>query len=69
MKGEEADEINQRIARSVTDGGYAHVFTTELDGKKVIRMCTINPETTEEDIANTIRLLRHEAGELSRRSA
>lgn len=69
MEDEEADEINQRIARSVTDGGYAHVFTTELNRKKVIRMCTINPETKEEDIVNTIRLLHHEAGKLTRRSA
>ena len=65
----QADEINRQIARSVTAGGYAQVFTTELDGKKVLRMCTINPETTEEDIVSTIKLIGFTADKLTERTA
>lgn len=52
------NRINQEIAREITASGYAQVFTTELQGKKVLRMCTIHPQTTEEDIHNTIERLR-----------
>lgn len=69
MEDWQADEINRQIARSVTAGGYAQVFTTELDGKKVLRMCTINPETTEEDIVSTIKLIGFTADKLTERTA
>ncbi len=46
------------ISRQIISSGYAGVFTTELNGKKVLRLCTIHPETTKEDIRNTIFLLK-----------
>ena len=49
--------INQNISKKITESGFAQVFTTELCGKKVLRMCTINPETTEKDIYDTIEKL------------
>ena len=51
------DRINQEISREITSSGYAQILTTELNGKKVLRMCTLNPQTTEEDIRTTITLL------------
>jgi hypothetical protein len=33
------------------------VQTTELRGQTVLRLCTINPRTTEEDIAKTVEAL------------
>lgn len=58
----EADESernawNRRISKEITAGGFAQVFTTELHHKTVLRMCTINPRTTEDDIVDTIRKL------------
>lgn len=53
-----ADQINQDISRAITESGFAQVFTMELRGKKVLRMCTINPETTEQDIRETIERLK-----------
>lgn len=53
----ELDRINQEISREITAGGFAQVFTTELRGRKVLRMCTIHPETTEKDIYDTIEQL------------
>lgn len=51
----ERNAWNRRISKEITAGGFAQVFTTELHNKTVLRMCTINPQTTESDILNTIR--------------
>jgi glutamate/tyrosine decarboxylase-like PLP-dependent enzyme len=41
----------------VTADGFAAATSTVLHGKTVIRLCTINPHTTTEDISRTISLL------------
>lgn len=51
------DRINQDIAREITQSGYAQILTTELNGQKVLRMCTLNPETTQADIRSTVARL------------
>lgn len=48
------DAINQQIVNQIVSSGLAMLSTTILKGRKVIRMCTINPRTTEEDILQTI---------------
>lgn len=48
------DTINHEAAAEITRSGFAQIFTTELCGHKVIRLCTIHPDTTEKDIAETI---------------
>lgn len=40
--------------KSVTDSGFACVSSTMLRDKSVLRLCTINPLTTEDDIVQTI---------------
>lgn len=62
----ELDEINQTISREITESGFAQVFTTELKGKKVLRMCTIHPETTEQDIYDTVERLAKTACQSNR---
>lgn len=57
MGEQDLDMVNQAIAREITESGFAQIFTTELRGKKVLRMCTINPETTKKDICDTIERL------------
>lgn len=52
------DRMNQEIAREVTESGYAQIYTTRLRAKTVLRMCTINPETTEADILSTIEKMK-----------
>jgi aromatic-L-amino-acid/L-tryptophan decarboxylase len=54
LSPEEEDEINQKIVDKMTDEQYAFVSTTILKGRKVIRMCIINPRTTREDVLTTI---------------
>ncbi len=43
--------------KTVTDSGFACVSSTMLRDRSVLRLCTINPLTTEADIAETIRRL------------
>ena len=57
---EENDYLNNLAAKKLADSGYGVAYTTTLNNKKVFRMCTINPETTESDIKETIdRLNRY----------
>jgi glutamate/tyrosine decarboxylase-like PLP-dependent enzyme len=41
-------------AKTITDSGFACVSSTMLRDKSVLRLCTINPLTTEDDIVKTI---------------
>ena len=43
--------------KTVTDSGFACVSSTMLRDKSVLRLCTINPLTTEDDIVETIHRL------------
>jgi glutamate/tyrosine decarboxylase-like PLP-dependent enzyme len=45
-------------ANALAESGYAAVSTTELHGRMVLRLCTINPLTTEADLAGTLDRLR-----------
>lgn len=44
-------------AKTLSDSGYAAVTSTTLKGRSVLRLCTINPLTTEVDLEETIRRL------------
>jgi glutamate/tyrosine decarboxylase-like PLP-dependent enzyme len=44
----------QLTARALADG-YAAPSSTVLHGRSVVRLCTINPRTTEQEIRETIR--------------
>ncbi|HEX8872354.1 MAG TPA: aminotransferase class I/II-fold pyridoxal phosphate-dependent enzyme [Candidatus Acidoferrum sp.] len=51
------DALNRAIAARMQEQGYALVLSTELRGRTVLRLCTINPRTAEEDITGTIAAL------------
>jgi aromatic-L-amino-acid/L-tryptophan decarboxylase len=50
--GDDAEQT--RIAEAMVADGFAAPSTTELAGRVVLRLCTINPRTTLEDIERTI---------------
>jgi aromatic-L-amino-acid decarboxylase len=50
----EIDTINQRIVEEMIANGFAMVSSTSLRNRTVLRLCTINPRTTEVDIRETI---------------
>jgi len=55
MNEQTIDKLQQQIVNRMIREGYAMVSTTELKGRTVLRLCTINPRTTKEDIQNTIQ--------------
>jgi len=57
LAAEDAEAINQRLVGAMLADGYAVLTTTVLRGRTVLRLCTINPRTTEEEIAETVRRL------------
>lgn len=56
--------FNDRVANAVAEDKFAMVSTTRLNGKLVMRMCTINPRTTELDIAETVSRINRLAREM-----
>ena len=51
------DQLNEAISQKLNLSGYAAIFTTVLNHKKVLRFCGIHPETTQEDILKTLHML------------
>jgi glutamate/tyrosine decarboxylase-like PLP-dependent enzyme len=61
---EEIDALNAKIVRCLAADGYAMLSSTRLNGRTVLRLCTINPRTTAEDIVGTVHRLEGLAREL-----
>ncbi len=55
------NRLNLSITRLCLARGFSMVMTTELRNKTALRLCTINPRTTKEDISETIRHLERDA--------
>ena len=50
--------LNTQMVHKLIHSGYAMLSPTILRGRYCLRMCTINPRTTEGDLEQTIALLR-----------
>jgi len=48
------DDLQTRLAAAMVADGFAAPSTTEVDGRVALRLCTINPRTTFNDIEETI---------------
>lgn len=59
----EIDALNRDLVDKMIADKFAMVSSTELRGRTVLRLCTINPRTTEADIQETVRRLTHFAKE------
>lgn len=51
------DELNRRVSQRMLASGYAGIFTTELSGRVVLRICAIHPRTSEDEMREVIRRL------------
>jgi glutamate/tyrosine decarboxylase-like PLP-dependent enzyme len=51
------DVLQGRIVEATMAEGFALVTSTVLWGRPVLRLCTINPRTSDEDIRETVRRL------------
>ena len=53
----ELDQINTHASRQLIEMGIAIIFTTRLNGIVTLRMCTINPGTTDDEIRLVVKAL------------
>jgi aromatic-L-amino-acid decarboxylase len=51
------DELQTQLVDAMMSDGYALLTSTTLKGATSLRLCTINPRTTEEDIVETVNRL------------
>jgi aromatic-L-amino-acid/L-tryptophan decarboxylase len=63
----EINEIHRRMVEMMTENGFAFANSTSLRGQTVMRLCTINPRTTEDDVRATIKQLEQFGRELQDR--
>lgn len=61
----EQDALNLEIVEQMSADGFAMLSTTVLRGQTVIRLCPINPRTTEADVRATLQRLNAFAQALS----
>lgn len=66
MTHEQLDALNDAISQAMLKEGYAGVFTTRLKGFTVLRICALNPETTQQDMVKTVEHLTRFARNLSK---
>jgi aromatic-L-amino-acid/L-tryptophan decarboxylase len=52
-----ADDAHRRLVKLLIEDGYAMLSTTEVDGRVCLRLCTINPRTSDDDLIATIAKL------------
>ena len=56
LSEKELDQLNQYISLKMTESKEAVLVTTVLQSQVVLRMCLINPQTTMDDIKQTVNL-------------
>jgi aromatic-L-amino-acid/L-tryptophan decarboxylase len=69
LSEERLNALNQQLVQAAFDDGFAFVNSTTLRGQTVLRMCTINPRTTEADIRASLARLEKLGNELAERNA
>ncbi len=45
---------NLELSKAVIVDSFCLASSTEINGKVVLRMCTINPRTTDDDLRKTV---------------
>ncbi|TEU16247.1 MAG: aminotransferase class V-fold PLP-dependent enzyme [Anaerolineales bacterium] len=57
LSPEKVNWLNRELVEEMIADGFAMISSTVLRGQTVLRMCTINPRTTEADVRETINRL------------
>ena len=57
VAAEELERLNQALVDGMIADGFAMVSSTVLRGQTVLRLCTINPRTTADDVRETLARL------------
>ncbi|MEO2168281.1 MAG: pyridoxal-dependent decarboxylase [bacterium] len=61
---EAAEDSHRRLLAAVVADGHSLVTGTALNGRPVLRLCTVNPRTTDADLRETLTRLRQLAESL-----
>ncbi|HKQ72718.1 MAG TPA: aminotransferase class V-fold PLP-dependent enzyme [Blastocatellia bacterium] len=64
---DEINEIHRLMVEMMSEDGFAFANSTALRGQTVMRFCTINPRTTEDDVRATIKQLERFGREIQDR--
>jgi aromatic-L-amino-acid decarboxylase len=62
------DALHLRLVQRLLEDGHALITSTVLRGRTVLRMCTINPRSSEDDVESSLRRLDELASGLDLRS-
>ena len=54
LSAEALDRVNLSIVEACIEDGFAFVSSTRLCNRDVLRICTINPRTSEADIRSPL---------------
>jgi glutamate/tyrosine decarboxylase-like PLP-dependent enzyme len=54
---QQADALNHDLVEAMIEDGFAMLSSTRLRGRTVLRLCPINPRTSETDIRATLEKL------------
>ena len=65
MTDGESDNMTRRIFDAILGDGHAMLTTTSIRGRQVLRLCTINPRTTRDDLRSTVDMLCRLGDQLS----
>jgi len=57
LSAPDGDTLNRQIVDAMIEDGLALISSTVLRGRLVLRLCTINPRTTADDLGETINRL------------
>jgi glutamate/tyrosine decarboxylase-like PLP-dependent enzyme len=60
----EINEIHRRMVEMMAEDGFAFANSTTLRGQTVMRLCTINPRATQDDVRATVQQLEQFGSEL-----
>jgi glutamate/tyrosine decarboxylase-like PLP-dependent enzyme len=63
FRREGSDEANAQLSQRVVDDGYAAPSTTILRGRTILRLCTINPRTTDVELERSVARIAELAAE------
>ena len=66
MSEEALNALTHKMVEAMTTGEFAFASSTTIRGQAVLRLCTINPRTTEEDIRNSLNWMADLGRTLSR---
>lgn len=62
-RGRDLDQLTRSIFDGIVADGHAMLTTTVIGGQTVLRLCTINPRTSVDDLRSTIDMIARIGGE------